>query len=263
MFIYKATIESGPLLEVKFYKSIRQRGKKNVARSINRSLTPDKQEKANRVRSEQNIQRLMLCNYTEGDRWIRFSAPFVKFTEQEFEKEVQNFFKRVKYHAKKVGLKFKYIGFCESGKKGDNWHLHIVVEKELAAIAEKCWKWKQGIFNKPLYLDGAFEDLAKYISKDVAGHKRIKTSRNLKRPTVTVKEHVKREYQKIERGGELPAPKGYYWLKTDTFSINDITGAVFSFSFLQLNARRWWNENNSADTDYSASADSARTRKRC
>ena len=60
MFIYKATVESGPLLEVKYYKSIRQRGKKNVARGINRALTPDKQEKANRVRSEQNVKRLLL-----------------------------------------------------------------------------------------------------------------------------------------------------------------------------------------------------------
>lgn len=262
MFIYKATVESGPLLEVKYYKSIRQRGKKNVARGINRALTPDKQEKANRVRSEQNVKRLLLCNFTEGDRWIRFSAPFVKFTEQDFEKVVQNFFKRVKYHAKKAGLEFKYIGFCESGKKGDNWHLHIVVEKEIAPIAEKCWKWKQGIFNKPLYLDGAFEDLAKYITKDVAGHKRIKTSRNLNRPTVTVKEHVKREYQKLERGGELPAPKGYYWLKNDSFSINDITGAVFSFSFLRMNARDWWSSTE-ADAALTASAPSARARKRC
>ena len=85
MFVYKATIQSGPLLEVKFYKSIRQRGKRNVARSINRSLTPDKMQKANKIRAEQNIRRLILCNFSEGDRWVRFSAPYVKFTEKEFE----------------------------------------------------------------------------------------------------------------------------------------------------------------------------------
>lgn len=240
MFYYKATVQSGPLREVKFYKSIRQRGKRNVARGINRALTPDKQERANRIRSEQNIKRLILCNFTEGDRWVRFSAPYQKHTEQEFERIVKNFFRRVKHHAKKKGLDFKYIGFVESGKKGENWHLHIIIKKEVSDIAERCWYWQQGIYSKPLYLEGAFEDLARYISKDVSGKKRIKTSRNLQKPTVKVKEHVIREYHRIERGFEPEAPQGYYLLKNDVFSINDITGAVFSFSFLQLTARSWW-----------------------
>ena len=253
MFVYKATIQSGPLLEVKYYKSIRQRGKRNVARSINRSLTPDKMQRANKIRSEQNIRRLILCNFSEGDRWVRFSAPYVKFTEKDFERVVSNFFKRVKYHAAKAGLEFKYIGFVESGKKGENWHLHIIIPREVSSIAEKCWKWKSGIYNKPLYLDGAFKDLSKYISKDAARHKdigankRIKTSRNLQRPTVQVKEHVKREYQRIERTGEIEVPKNYYLLKDDSFSVNEITGAVFNFSFLQLNARRWWGEDKAED----------------
>lgn len=246
MFFYKATIQSGPLREIKFYKSIRKRGKRNVARGVNRSLTPEKQEKANRLRSEQNIQRLILCNFSEGDRWVRFSAPYVKFTEKEFEKEVARFFRRVWYHTRKAGLVFKYIGFVESGKNGDNWHLHIIVPREISEIAEKQWKWKQGIYSKPLYLEGAFADLAHYITKDAARHKdtglhkRMKTSRNLSRPSVEVKEHCKREYRRVERGELLPAPEGYYFLKDDSFSVNDITGAIYSFSFLQLNARGWW-----------------------
>ena len=247
MFFYKATIQSGPLREVKFYQSVRRRGKRNVARDINRSLTPEKQAKANKQRSEQNVRRLILCNFGEGDRWVRFSAPFINFTEKEFEAEIVRFFKRIKYHAKKLGLQFKYIGYVESGKKGINWHLHIIIPRELSDIAERCWKWKNGIYNKPLYLDGAFSDLAHYITKDAARHKdvginkRIKTSRNLSRPTVEVKENCKREYRRIERGEALPAPEGYYLLRGDMFSVNDITGAVYSFSFLQLNARQWWN----------------------
>ena len=39
MFTYKAEIKSGPLLEVKYYKSIRKRNKKNLARQINQSRT--------------------------------------------------------------------------------------------------------------------------------------------------------------------------------------------------------------------------------
>ena len=96
MFTYKAEIKSGPLLEVKYYKSIRKRNKKNLARQINQSRTNEKQAKANRIRGEQHTQRLILCNFSEGDWFARFSAPFGEFTEDEFEKVVSNFFKRVK-----------------------------------------------------------------------------------------------------------------------------------------------------------------------
>lgn len=85
------------------------------------------------------------------------------------------------------------------------------------------------------------------IALDIGANKRIKTSRNLQRPTVQVKEHVKREYQRIERTGEIEVPKNYYLLKDDSFSVNEITGAVFNFSFLQLNARRWWEEDKAED----------------
>ena len=64
MFTYKAEIKSGPLLEVKYYKSIRKRNKKNLARQINQSRTNEKQAKANRIRGEQHTQRLILCNFT-------------------------------------------------------------------------------------------------------------------------------------------------------------------------------------------------------
>lgn len=237
MNIYKATITSGPMLEIKYYKSRRQRNKKNVTRGINRTLTPEKMALANKIRGEQNTQRLILCNFKKGDWWARFSAPYQNFTEKEFEKQVSNFFKRVKYHAKKVGLKFKYIGYCECGKRGGNWHLHIIIEDCVKDIALQSWYWQNGINLTPLYMDGNFQDLAKYIRKDAAGTKRLKTSRNLIKPTVEVKENVKREYKKIERGEMIAIPQGYYFVKDSVFSVNDVTGASYSFTFLQLNSR--------------------------
>lgn len=91
MFTYKCEIKSGPLLEVKYYKSFRRRNKKNLARQINQSRTNEKQAKANRIRGEQHTQRLILCNFSEGDWFARFSAPFGEFTEDEFERVVSNF----------------------------------------------------------------------------------------------------------------------------------------------------------------------------
>ena len=77
MFTYKAEIKSGPLLEVKYYKSFRKRNKKNLARQINQSRTNEKQTKANRIRGEQHTQRLILCNFSEGDWFARFPLRLV------------------------------------------------------------------------------------------------------------------------------------------------------------------------------------------
>jgi hypothetical protein len=239
MNIYKAVIQSGPLCEIKYYKSFRQRGLKHIARSVKQALSSVKQAERNQISGQQNTQRLILCNFKKGDWWVRFSAPYQNFTEEEFEKEVANFFRRVKYHAKKKGLDFKYIGFSECGKRGGNWHLHIVIENSIIETAMKCWKWENGINLTPLYLDGNFKDLAKYVRKDVVGTKRLKTSRNLTKPTVDIS-RAKKEYKKVERTGcPVEIPQGYYQLTDDTqILVNDFTGAVYSFAFMQLTAQQ-------------------------
>lgn len=244
MNIYKATITSGPMIEIKYYKSFRKRNKKNVTRGINRALTPEKMQKVNKIRGEINTQRLILCNFKKGDWWCRFSAPYQNFTEKEFERIVGNFFRRIKYNAKKAGLKFKYIGYCECGKRGGNWHLHIIIEECIREIAMSCWQWQNGINLEPLYMDGNFENLAKYIRKDVAGTKRLKTSRNLTKPTIDIdgdeddNDDVRKEYKKVERGEMIAVPAGYYFVKDSIFSLNDFTGASYSFTFLQLTAHQ-------------------------
>ena len=95
MFTYKCEIQSGPMLEIKYYQSLRKRNKKNMSRSINRAITSEKMAQANRIRGEQHTQRLILANFKQGDWWVRFSAPYQNFTEEEFEKIVSNFFKRI------------------------------------------------------------------------------------------------------------------------------------------------------------------------
>lgn len=236
MFTYKCEIKSGRLLEIKYYKSIRRRNKKNLARQINQSRTNEKQAKANKIRGEQHTQRLILCNFSEGDWFARFSAPHGEFSESEFERVVSNFFRRVKRRADKKQIKFKYIGYCECGKRGKNWHLHIVIEDCVREILTECWSWENGINFTPLYQDGNFAELAKYIRKDVSGKKRLKTSRNLTKPTIKVTEN-KREFKKLEKGEALPIPPGYYLVRDDMW-VNDFTGAAFYFTYLASDSKK-------------------------
>ena len=240
MFYYKQEIKSGPLLEVKYYKSLRKRDLKNIGRSTRRGLTPEKQKKANKIRAEKNAQRLLLCNFEPGDWFMRFSAPYQDFTEQNFEKEIKNFFRRIKTRCKKLNIDFKYIGYSECGKRGKNWHLHICIKKEVMEIAKDCWYYPDGIDLRPMYKKGNFESLANYIHKDVCGKKRLKTSRNLTKPEVTPSICDKKVLQELEQGNSSKVLNEYkkeYYLVSDNGVDNEYTGANFYFSLLPLQIR--------------------------
>ena len=65
------------------------------------------------------------------------------------------------------------------------------------------------------------------------------SSRNLKRPTVEVREAGKKEIKKLERGGTIKIPDGYYISKDDdNYNYNELTGASWYFKLLPLAYRR-------------------------
>ncbi len=235
MFVYKRIIKSGDMLEYEFYKSFRQVGKNYGGKRMNNhSLTPEKQKIANKLRAIKNIQRKILCNFKERDYFVRFSCPYVQMTEEKLEKVVRKFLRKVRDELRKQGKKFKYIGFCECGKSENNWHLHIIIERDVLEIAMDCWPY-DGMNFTPLYKRGNFEALAKYIMKDVNGQKRIKTSRGLIKPEVDVKEAGKRELKKLEDGEMIKIPNGYYLIKDETEADwNYVTGATWSFVFMPI-----------------------------
>lgn len=157
---------------------------------------------------------------------------------------VQNFFKRIARECKKRGIVFKYIGFRECGKLGKNWHLHIILSKEVAGIAKSKWYYRNGGINfSPLWDNHSYEALAKYIRKDVTDEeseqypakKRMMASRNLDRPKVVVKKCTRRELRKLQRGEYLDAPEGFC-LDSDKLdmNINDITGASWYFRYRKI-----------------------------
>jgi hypothetical protein len=236
MFIYKRTIKSGEMIEVEYYKSFRQVGKNYGGRRINNhSLTPEKQKLANKIRAVKNIQRKIHCNFKVRDYFVRFSCPYAQMTEEKFEKVVSKFLRKMRDKLRAQGKKFKYIGFCECGKSGKNWHMHIVIERDVLELAMDLWEFDGGVNFTPLYKRGNFEALAEYITKDVNGAKRMKTSRGLNQPEVNVKEAGKRELKKLENGEMIKIPEGYYLVNDETTDEwNYVTGASWNFVFMPL-----------------------------
>lgn len=242
MFTYKRTIICPHSVEVEVYNSIRKVGQSYGGRGVNRSLSREKQRKANEIRTARKWERVIDCNFCEADYFCRFSAPFGTFvSEEDFMRCVGNFFSRVKRRCRNQGLVFKYIGFRECGKLGKNWHMHIILSAEVAKIAKECWYYKDGGINfAPLYASHNYEKLVRYIRKDLTDEeseqypakKRMMASRNLTRPEVVVKKCGRRELRKLERGEVMEPPKGYYLAEDDLeINISDITGASWYFKF--------------------------------
>lgn len=237
MHTYQRIIKTPHSVEIEFYKSIREIGKNYGGRGVNKSLSPQKQKDANIIRTILKWERVISCNFCERDYFCRFSAPFGTFDDEEkFMKHVNNWFKRIKRRCDKLGIEFKYIGFRECGKLGKNWHLHIILSREVWKIASKCWYYKNGGMNfEPLYANHEYKKLADYIRKDVSGQKRMMASRNLKRPDVSVKKATRKQIRKLENGEYIEPPKGYYLVKDELIThINDITGANWYFKFRPL-----------------------------
>lgn len=258
-YTYKRVIECPNSIEVEFYKSIREVGKNYGGRGVNRKLTPAKQKIANEIRTTRKWERLIDCNFCERDFFCRFSAPYGTFTsEKQFRNEVRNWMTRIKRRLKGE-RELKYIGFCECGKSGKNWHLHIILEREVAEIAAKCWHYRNGGVNfTPLWENHNYEKLADYIHKDLSptkedkedefamqqtAKKRMMASRNLLRPIVKVRRATRKEIRRLEKGMELDPPKeGFYPVKDEMAKvINDVTGASWFFRFNRIAYRTWEN----------------------
>ncbi len=230
---YRKTIKSGNMIEVEYYFSQRTRNKPSLGRSVRQSLTPEKQKKANAIRAEKETRRLIVNNFTPGKDLYLTLNTFEDMTEEEFERAVNNFLRRLKYYRKKHNLgELKYIGAIECGKRGTRWHFHVVVNEIDFKVISKMWT-KGRIWSETLYADGGFKDLANYLRKDVTGKKRLKQSRNLVKPTERVTEIGKRKLREFEHGVAPEAPKGYYMVEAD-YSYNDYTGTSAVFVFLPL-----------------------------
>lgn len=240
MYTYKRVTECPNSIEVEYYQSIREVGKYYGGRQPRRGSSSARQRAANKARCARKWENIIDCNFGEKDFFCRFSAPYGTFTaEQDFRREARNFFERIKRRLRKLGRELKYIGFIECGKSGKNWHMHIILEREVAFIAQECWSFQNGGVNlTPLYRNHEYQKLAEYIRKDVLGEKRLMASRNLVRPKVTVRKAKRTEIRKLERGEYIEPPEGWYQVEDETMLlISEVTGCSWSFRYRPITYR--------------------------
>lgn len=172
----------GEYLEVDIFPVFEyQRG-----RSKKRKPTSETQKKLNQRNAERKLIRLLNTNFTKND--IRFdltySDEFYPESNQDAQRELQNFLRRVKRYRKKHNLpELKYVAVTEIGKKTARVHHHIVMSGgiDINTLAEI---WGRGYTTaKPLqFNEHGIVGIAKYLVKEPIFGKRWCASKNLEQP---------------------------------------------------------------------------------
>ena len=108
------------------------------------------------------------------------------------EREAENYLKRLRRACRAAGVELKSV-YVTSDMDGETFdpvrvHHHLIVNREAAALAEKCWR-AGGAKARTLYGEhGDLSELARYMitqARPMPGHHRYHPSRTLEKPERT------------------------------------------------------------------------------
>ena len=213
-------------------------GEKRKPRS---KKTPPKQEEANQRAKAMRIQRLILENFDEGDKWITltFRDEDAPDSREACMKERQKLMRWLKPKYSSAGDSLRWISNAEKTKRGI-WHIHLLINDlkgaDVGKMIRRYWKERHDSIAKvqDTYLDGGFEKLANYLAKTVRNDETgretaFSRSRNLKDPPPEVKEYTRNAMS----GGEwkeIKVPKGYELVKDSVYEgVDEHTGYPYRY----------------------------------
>lgn len=186
------TIKAGNVLECEIYPIWNTSASTSRARKFRESRVA--QKRLNAKNAQKNLIRLINTNFTDSDIWGTFTYEPKKLpdTVEAAQKEMTKFIRRLKYYAARKGyppLKYVYVTeFEDDEEKGKKRvHHHIVINFPDRDVAEQLWRNGARRQTRRLQADeSGYEGLTRYITKDPKGAKRYITSKNLRKPQVTV-----------------------------------------------------------------------------
>lgn len=151
--------------------------------------TPKAMEKYNNRKRSEKLQMLMILNFDEGFHVVMdYPKDQRPQTYEEAEKNLTKCLYKVARRLKKKSIPFKYIAVTERGKKAAALHHHIVIEGSSEVTQELMSVWGNHIKFNRMYKEGAYKDLADYLTKietkeeSTKGKSKYHRSRNLKEP---------------------------------------------------------------------------------
>lgn len=185
------TTEAGKMIEVDIYPTFNVRH--DMPRTKRGRESRPAQKNLNDKRARRYLNQLASANFGKGDLWGTFTYRAGEEPESidDAEKKFGNFIRRInrrRKRARKENIKYIYVTEWEDGEKGVRCHHHAILSGDVDRDEiEQLWYHGDRTETKRLAPDPDthIAGLVHYITKDPKGKKRWKTSKGLKKPTIT------------------------------------------------------------------------------
>lgn len=185
------TTEAGKMIEVDIYPTFNVRH--DMPRTKRGRESRPAQKNLNDKRARRYLNQLASANFGKGDLWGTFTYRAGEEPEsiEDAEKKFGNFIRRINRRRKRAGkenIKYIYVTEWEDGEKGVRCHHHAILSGDVDRDEiEQLWYHGDRTETKRLAPDPDthIAGLVHYITKDPKGKKRWKTSKGLKKPTIT------------------------------------------------------------------------------
>lgn len=185
------TTEAGRMIEVDIYPTFNVRH--DMPRTKRGRESRLAQKNLNDKRARRYLNQLASANFGKGDLWGTFTYRAGEEPESidDAEKKFGNFIRRINRRRKRAGkenIKYIYVTEWEDGEKGVRCHHHAILSGDVDRDEiEQLWYHGDRTETKRLAPDPDthIAGLVHYITKDPKGKKRWKTSKGLKKPTIT------------------------------------------------------------------------------
>lgn len=147
-------------------------------------VTSDTQKKLNDNNAEYRMVRQIHTNFNHKDLALHLSHNQEPQTEEEAQRLVQNYLRRLKRLYAKQGIDLKYIWVMEKGKRKGRIHHHLVISGGVSRD-EVERKWGLGYANtrRLQFTENGVAGLTHYMQKDPLLYRRYNSSKNLIKPT--------------------------------------------------------------------------------
>lgn len=189
----KRAIYSGDMVEYEIYPIW---STNSEVRREKTAISKESQKALNALNRRKRVMRLINANFTDEDAWYTFTYT-KRVTHEQAEKDADNYLRRLRYKARKMGFELKNICVVESTTS--RTHIHLICNFRNRDVAEKMWTYGRTEGQRLQPDEDGLTALAIYLSKECNGKKRYKASRNLVKPTIKEVEITEKTAKKAIR----------------------------------------------------------------
>lgn len=157
-------VKTGDFARVHWYPVRREASGKRGKRNRESSLV---QQKLNQKNRERMLADILHLNFTAQDYFLRLSYETQPDSIAEADKQLKNFFRRVRYYRKKNGLsELKYIYFTERGTQSGRIHHHVFISGGMDRdVLEELWGHGYANTRRLQFSETGLVGLSKYGTK--------------------------------------------------------------------------------------------------